>query len=210
MNIDLFVTDHGEAGLIIDRPSDQLPSGVILDAETNFMTLEFAQTAETIHLNIPIEDAHKEKLLFSSRIQVAFLDDGLVANHMDISLLYLNDPYGGNFGDLAHTGRPQRSILRFEQFMKRCTFAQAVNREDFGDESSVGSVLHGVSPKSLQYTPQLSREMAMDAGPRIQQQLSQGLVHSPGPRGPGGIPGSTTRPQQRVIRKQPPKDTEED
>lgn len=208
MNIDLFVTDHGEAGLIIDRPSDLLPAGVIYDAETNFMTLEFAQNAETMHLNIPVEDGHRDKLLFSPRIQVAMLEDGLVSNHMDVALLYLNDPYGSRFDDMAlATGRPQRSILRFEQFMKRCTFAQAIHREDFGDESSVGSVLQGVSPKSLQYTPQLAREMALQAGPRIQQQL--GIVHAPGPKGPGGMGGSTTRPQ-RVIRKQPPKDTDED
>lgn len=193
MNIDLFVTDHGEAGLVIDRPGHEMPSGVILDAETNFMTLEFSETEETLHLNIPVEDEHKEKLLFSPRIQVAIMEDGLVADHRDISLLYLNDPYGSQFGDMAHIGRTQRSILRFEQFMKRCTFAQAVHREDFGDEGSVGSVLKGVNPKSLQYSPQLARQMAMDAGPRIAAQIEHTVSHAPGPKGPGGMGSSTTR-----------------
>ncbi|MEM6780545.1 MAG: hypothetical protein AAF569_01635 [Pseudomonadota bacterium] len=207
MNIDLFVTDHGEAGLIIDRAVKELPSGAILDAETNFMTLEFAQSTQTMHLNIPVEDDHKEKLLFSPHLHVAMMDDGMIADHRNIVLLYLNDPYGGEFGDMAHTGRPQRSLLRLEQFMKRCTFAQAVNRVDVGDEGTVGSVLQGVSPKSLQFAPQLAREVAMDATPRIQQQL--GISHAPGPKGPGGVGGSTTRsiPQRPV---QPPRRSDDD
>ncbi len=204
MNIDLFVTDHGESGLVIDRPLPEMPSGVILDAETNTMTLEFSETEETLHLNIPVEEEHKEKLLFSPRIQVAMMEDGLVADHSDVSLLYLNDPYGRQFGDMAHTGRGQRSILRFEQFMKRCTFAQAVHRADFGDEGSVGSVLKGVNPKSLQYSPQLSREMAMDAGPRIAAQIEHTISHAPGPKGPGGMGGSTTSSGRRRRMIPPP------
>lgn len=209
MNIDLFLTHHGESGLILDRDHENPVSGVILDAQTREMTLEFAKEHETLHLNIPVEEEHIEKLLFSPRIQVASVEDGKIAGFNDIALLYLNDPYGSDFGDIARTGRPQRSMERFEQFMKRCTFAQAVHRADFGDEGSAGSVLSGINPKALQYAPRLLREQALGPrGPQAAPDVSLGISHAPGPRGPGGSPGSTTRPQ--VIRRQPPRDTDDD
>lgn len=208
MNIDLFLTHHGEAGLIGDRPSENKPSGVILDAETNFMTLEFAD-GQTIHLNIPIEEHYAEQLLMVPRMQVGMMEDGQVREHANVPLYYLNDPYGSSFAETAFRGKPDHTLVGFQQFMKRCTFAQAIHREDVGNEDSVGSVLRGSSPQNLQFAPQLVRDKSLDVniGPRTPG-LSYGISHAPGPKGPGGMGGSSTRSTPR--RTPPPRHTSDD
>ena len=218
MNIDLFLTHHGENGLISDNGFDEPVSGVILDAETNLLTLEFSQDAEPLHLNIPIEEEYKERLLFSSKMQIGVLEDGKVSDHTEVPILYLNDPYGSNFGDVRHMGRPSRSLIHFEQFMKRCSFAQAVHRDDFGDEGTAGSVLQGVNPKALEYAPQLLRRQALEAGPKIGgPEIVQGLDNAPrapgayGPKGPGGMGGGGGgRMVRRVIKKPPPDSSDQE
>ena len=202
MNIDLFLTSKSENGLILNERFDDPVTGVILDAETNLMTLEFARTGDTFHLNIPIEEDYKDQLLFSSRIQIGVLQDQKINDYAEVPLLYLNDPYGSAFGDMSHTGRPSQSLLQFEQFMKRCTFAQAIHRDDLGDEGSVGSVLKGVNPKALEYAPHLARQHALEHGARVQHDIQFGAAPGMAPKGPGGMGGGNTG--RRIIRQAPP------
>jgi len=165
MNIDLFLTPHNEAGLVCAGTFDRTVVGVILDAQTQDMTLEFADMGETFHMNIPIEETHREKLLFSKYMFIGFLDGGLLADSYEIPLLYLNDPYGSDFGQNTPMAKPKRSIIGFEAFMKRCTFAQALNRDNLGDEDTARSVLRGVDPNHLQYTPALLRQRQIASMP---------------------------------------------
>ena len=188
VNIDLFLTDHGESGLICNGSLGDKPSGIILDAETNQLTLEFGESGETLHLNIPVDTQHIEKLLFSPRMQIGTLNDGMISDFVEVSFLYLNDPYGSCFGHIPRMGRPRALLVRFEQFMKRCTFAQAVHRADIGDEGSVGSVLKGVNPRALEFAPQLLRAQSLQAGPQVAQDLD--LSYSP----------------RRIVKRRPPSD----
>lgn len=162
MNIDLFLTPHNEAGLVCSLPLERALAGIILDAQTSEFTLEFTD-GETFHLNIPMEETHREKLLFSHRMHIGFLDDKKLADSYEIPLLYLNDPYGSDFGQNSPLSKAKRSIPAFEQFMKRCAFAQALHRENLGDEDSSRSVLQGVNPQKLDYTPALLRQRQMEA-----------------------------------------------
>lgn len=162
MNIDLFLTPHNEAGLVCAGVLDQPMAGIILDAQTSEFTLEFAN-GETFHLNIPMEESYREKLLFSHRMFVGFLEDKMLSDSYEVPLLYLNDPYGSNFGQATPLSKAKRSIPAFEQFMKRCSFAQALHRDNLGDESTSRSVLQGVNPQKLDYTPSLARQRQMEA-----------------------------------------------
>lgn len=177
MNIDLFLTGQSEAGAVCDGAYPEPVAGIILDAQTRELTLEFAG-GSTSHLNIPIEDSHKEKLLFAHRMYVGYLEDGLLVDSFEVPLLYLNDPYGSSFGDQSPLSHPKRSVMAFEQFMKRCNFAQALHRDNLGDESMARSILRGIDPHALKYAPTLQRQIQMNAVPKIQG--------APQMAGPGG------------------------
>lgn len=166
MNIDLFMTPHNEAGLVCDSSfAGRQIVGIILDAQTHDVTLEFSDMGETFHPNIPIAENHREKLLFSGGIFVGFLEGGLLAGAYEVPLLYLNDPYGSDFGQTSRLTKAKPSIVGFEQFMKRCTFAQAIHRENLGDEGMARSVLRGIDPHNLEYTPALLRQKQLAAMP---------------------------------------------
>jgi hypothetical protein len=162
MNIDLFLTPHNEAGLVCGGVFANSVAGIILDAQTSEFTLEFSN-GETFHLNIPMEEAHREKLLFSHRMFIGYLEDKMLADSYEVPLLYLNDPYGSDFGQTSALLKPIRSVPAFEQFMKRCSFAQALHRVNLGDETTSRSVLQGINPQKLDYTPALARQRQMEA-----------------------------------------------
>lgn len=166
MNIDLFLGPHGEAGLLCDRIPGPDLAGVIFDAQTLDLTLEFAGDADPLHLNIPVEDSYRDLLLFAHKIYIGMLKDGLIADTLLVPMLYLNDPYGSDFGQGSPLARTRRSLIGFEQFMKRCDTAQPVHREDLGDENSLGCILRGMDPRALAFVPQLVRQRMLETGPR--------------------------------------------
>ena len=173
MDIDLFVSPYGECGLLCNETFDSPPAGVIFDAETLELTKEFLETSP-FHLNITVEEELRDKILLAQKFYIGFLQDGLISDTIEVPLLYLNDPYGSDFNAHKKLSKPARSMVAFEQFMKRCTSAQPIHREDLGDETSNGSVLKGMDPKHLEFVPQLIRQRMLEAAPR-------------GPSGPGGL-----------------------
>lgn len=210
MDIDLFLSPYAECGLLCNAELKNLPAGVIFDAETSELTIEFIED-EPFHLNIQVEEELQEQVLMAQKLYVATLEDGMIAETIDVPLLYLNDPYGGDFGGAHQMRMPARSLVAFEQFMKRCTFAQPVHRDNLDDESSGRSILRGANPKQLQFMPQLIRQHAMEMG--MQGPSGPAVQAGPrpmGPRGPGGMGGGSGGnivPTRRVV---PPKKSDED
>ncbi len=192
MNIDLFHTGHNEAGLVCDGSFPIPVIGIILDAQTHELTLEF-DGGDTFHLNIPIELGHKEKMLFAHRMYVGYLVNGLLTDAFEVPLLYLNDPYGGEFGQTSPLAAPKRAPVAFEQFMKRCHFAQGLHRDNLGDEDTARSVLRGIDPHALQYAPALLRQLQMAAIPKA--------VTAPQMLGLGGAATSQVRVQKQSDKK---------
>ncbi len=201
MNIDLFVTPQGEAGLVCDSVFPRNVVGVILDAQTRELTLEFEDMDGTYHLNIPVDEGHVPKLLFTQRVYIGIFDHQKLANGFEVPILYLNDPFGSSFGTAAPPVSPRRSVIGFEQFLKRCTFAQGLHRDNLGDEATAHSVLLGVDPRQLDYIPALVRERALTAG------LGAPTAHpSSMPRMGGlGSSGGTTQ-VSRPVRDESAKD----
>lgn len=165
MNIDLFMTGQSEAALVCAGTFKTPVAGVILDAQTSDVTLEFGE-GQTTHLNIPMEEAYKEKLLFAHRVFIGTLEGGFLMDSIEVPLLYLNDPYGSQFGDKSPLAKPMRSVVAFEAFMKRCKFAQALHRDNLGDENTARSVLMGVDPHNLKHAPTLQRQIQMNVVPK--------------------------------------------
>jgi len=167
VNIDLFLTGHNEAGLVCNAAFKAQPIGVILDAQTQELTVEF-DSGDTMHLNVPMEISYREKLLFAHRMYMGYLEGGLLTDSFELPLMYLNDPYGSDFGQTVGITKPKRAVVAFEQFMKRCNFAQALHRENLGDEDSARSVLRGIDPHALKFSPALQRQIQLAAVPQVQ------------------------------------------
>lgn len=210
MDIDLFLSPHAECGLLCNEGLSNLPAGVIFDAETNELTIEFVED-DPLHLNIPIEESLQEQILMAHKLYIAVLEDGMIAETIDVPLLYLNDPYGGDFNAHNKMRMPTRTLKAFEQFMKRCTFAQPVHRDDLNNEDTSRSILRGANPKQLEFQPQLTRQHMLEMGP--QGPSGPAIQAGPrpmGPRGPGGMGGGSggnVVPTRRAI---PPKKSDED
>ena len=215
MNIDLFLTKHGEGGLLCDSPFEYDVQGMILDAQTCALTVEFGEEDDPLHLNIPVENDYIEGLLFSHRMYIGVLSDGLIADTLQVPMRYLHDPYGGGFDALSPVGRAGRSMIGFEQFMKRSTHAQPIHRDNLEDESLSGCVLRGMDRKALEYVPQLVKARMLEAAPRMKGP-SPGLhvapdmprMSAPGltPPGAGGGRAQT----RRIIPRPPVRDEDEE
>lgn len=184
MNIDLLLTDQGEPGLVSDTGFDHPVAGVMYDAESGQITLEFGE-AEPLELNIPIGSETGDGLRHIIEIQVGIIERGMIADNRQVPLVLLNDPFGGgNAGRFAV--RPRNSVSSFESFMRRCTSGQPVHRDDLGDERHAGSILGSVSPAVLQFAPHLARQKTLEASPHLAP-----APPAPG-MGPGGAGGGNT------------------
>ena len=213
MNIDLFTSAHSECGLLCNQAFDNMPAGLIFDAETADITVEFLEDTP-LHMNVPVQEELFDPLLATKVIHIGFLIDNEITDTVSVPLYILNDPYGGEFSNVA-ISRPIRSILAFEQFMKRCAYAQALHRDNLGDEMDSFSILGDNDPKNLQFAAALTRQRQMElqgpqfAGPNMGPSLGPNLgPAAPGlgsaamtPRGPGGIPSSSATSVQRTTRR---------
>jgi hypothetical protein len=202
VNIDLLLTGQNEPGLVSDESFDEPVAGVMYDAETGLLTLEFGE-GDPVELNIPVGSDTGRSLLNILEIQIGVIERGMIAENRQVPLVLINDPFGG-----GNSGRfpvkPRNSSLSFESFMQRCTSGQPVHRDDLGDERHAGSILGSVSPAVLQFAPHLARQKAMEATPHL----------APAPSAPGMTPGggggSTT--VRRIQKPASPvkKETDED
>lgn len=183
MNIDLLMTDNGEAGLVSDKALPHKVAGVMFDARTGQVTLEFGD-ADPLELNVPVELETGEALRSLWSVHVGAIEKGVVVENREVPLLLLDDPFGGgNAGQFP--AKPRTSVMAFEAFIKKCNRGQPVHRVNLADEASAGAIMGGMSAAVLQFAPHLARQRALEAGPQTPTYAPQ----APGPKGPGGMGG---------------------
>ncbi|HTK85880.1 MAG TPA: hypothetical protein VL625_12425 [Patescibacteria group bacterium] len=197
MNIDLLLTSQGEAGLVSDEIFTSSIAGVMYDAQSGQLTLEFGD-AEPLELNINVVEDCGNNLLQAHSIHVGAIENGMIAESRQVPLVLQNDPFGGgNYGSFPI--KPRSSVLAFENFMKRASSGQPVHRDDLGDETHAGSVLGGMSAAVMQFAPNLTRQRAMEAAPRMAGPAPRAPGMAPGSRMGGGGGGTPPPRQQRPI-----------
>ncbi len=213
MNIDLFTSTSHQCGLICNAPFENTPVGIIFDAETADVTMEFIEAAP-FHMNIPVQEELVESLLAAKIIHIGFLIDNEIQDTVSVPLFLLNDPYGGEFSNLNAITKPVRSVLMFEEFMTRCAYAQALHRDHLGDEQDSLSILGRNDPKNLQFAASLTRQRQQELqgptlgpqlGPRGAELAQTPLMSGLTPMGPGGSRSATSN-----NRTQPPHRTRRD
>ncbi len=184
MNIDLLVSNQNIVGLVSDEPIRGNIAGVMFDAETGVMILEFTDV-DSLELNIPVEMRIAAIIMERLDIQYGVLDNGVFGETRQLPLILQNDPFGG--GNAGHFAvKPRNSVMDFENFMKRAVSGQPVHRNDLGDESAADSVMSGFNPAILQFAPHLSRQRTMEASPKMQPSGPAGPSMGMGGGGGGG------------------------
>lgn len=192
MDIDLLFTDTGTAGLIADRNFIKKIAGVMLDAGSGILTLEYTDM-DSLELNIPVEPEFFYILGVNSWLHVGAVKDGNIAQAYQAPLMLLGEPL------TRSTQKSANPLLAFERFIKTCTGGQPVHREDLGDETATGCVLGDAMPSSLQFAPHLAQRHALEAAPKVAPVAA--------PRAPGlGLGGGGGGGHTQHTSRRPPTD----
>lgn len=178
MNIDLLIGKNGQSGLLCSQPLKGEPVGAIFDALLCEITVEFANGAEPLALNIPVEERFIKKLLTDHSLFAGCVQDGQYIDALEVPLVYLNDPYGSPLA-----ARPalstRRNVTGFEAFLHNSSFAQPIHRDDLGDESTLSGILGGEDVRAIKFAPALARQRELEHMPHYAPVQAMNL-------GPGG------------------------
>ena len=202
MNIDLLLTNQGDAGLVCDGEFESPVAGVLFDAEMRQLTLEHANM-DTVELNIPVEDDMAEALLWATSVQVGVIAGGQIQDNRQVPLMLLNDPDGAPGQE--RPSRASNSVTAFERFLKAAVAGQPIHRDDLGDEKVSGSVVGGINRAVLDFAPHLARQRTLEATHDLK-------LNGPAPSAPGmGMGGGGGAPlRHRSVPQQQPRRTDED
>lgn len=185
MNIDLLLTQQNDAGLVSDREFESPVAGIMFDAETRQLTMEFADL-DTYELNIPVEDDISEALLWATAIQVGVIANGQIQDNRQVPLMLLNDPDG--MPGKERPMRPSNSVTAFENFLKACIAGQPIHRDDLGNEDASGSVMGGINRSVLEFAPHLARQRTLEASHDLNMSGPAAPGMGMGGGGGGGAP----------------------
>lgn len=202
LDIDLLLTEKGQAGLVATKAFDSALAGALFDAETHSLTLEFRD--DTLELNIPVDTEFAPALLYATAVQVGVLEKGVIQSSWQVPLLLINDPESKAPGR-ERPMKPSNSALAFERFLQGAVAGQPVHRDDLGNEMSAGSVMSGINTQILQFAPALARQRTMEAAPKA---APQGPSGPSGPSGMGGGGGGAPIRQRGPSQTRPPEDDE--
>lgn len=159
MNIDLLVTQRGEAGLLCSENLVKKALGALFDPETGMFSLEFVDM-DHMELNIPVEGDFHALLDASPMLHIGSAKEGKIAQAYQIPLMFLNDPYRAQA--LQQIDPPEKPLASFYYFVKNCILGQPVHRDDTGNEDTLGCILGDVSPSSLEFAQHLARRHGME------------------------------------------------
>lgn len=163
MNIDLLLTDKGEAGLVCDQAAGCVAAGIMFDSDTGLLTIEYTEI-DPLELNIPVDDSYIETLYYATSMQVGTIINGEIRESRQVPILLLNDPAANN--DRARFAKPRASVLAFEYFLKNAVQGQPIHRADLGDDSG-SSVMGGMSAAVMKFAPNLVRQRTMEITPTL-------------------------------------------
>lgn len=162
MNIDLFITKEGDAGLVCDEMPDNPLAGALYDAETHQLTFEYSNM-DILELNIPVQDEISEILLMTPALHIGVIAEKQIHLSRQVPLMLLNDPYGAA---MQMPKAASNSVIAFETFLKNCVSGQPVHRENLDtdmDMESSASVVGGINRSVLDFAPQLQRQKVLEA-----------------------------------------------
>lgn len=181
MNIDLLLTDKGEAGLVCDEPCSDPVVAVLLDLYEHRMFIEMEDHI-SMPLNINVDREYVEDLRFASMIETGVLFDGNITESLQVPLITLDED--SPYPSLENLPFRTNSVMHFESFIKNSVKGQPIHREDLGNEASLGSLMNATQLIAPQFAPKLEHQRQLEASPR-----TPAPGHAPQFAGPGGGAG---------------------
>lgn len=191
MDMDLLFTAEGEAGLISSQNMVKKAAGILVDAQSGLLTIEYVDM-DSAEMNIGLDSEFVETLDQRSQIHFGAVVDGHIAQAYQVPVMFVDDPYRGEL--LGRAQQPANPLQAFEHFIKRCVRGQPVHREDLSNDENMGCVLGDASPSSLQFAPHLARRHAMESKPSAQPSAPGMNVPGLGGSSKSGGGGSQTPP----------------
>lgn len=188
MQIDLLASPRGELGLVSNRTFDSQVSGIIFDVGERSLTLEFGASMDSLRLNIPVSDDFVDTLKATHYLHVCAVEKGRMNYALQAPLMKVSlDEDDFLYGEL------QKGVSPLQSWLRDAKFAQSVHRDNLGDSSSNGGIMHreGLSRATLQVAPQLAQQLVNE------QRLAQKAQIHNVPRGmvpPSLGPGSGAGP----------------
>lgn len=179
MNIDLLITDTGEAGIVSDMMFDSPVAGVMYDNRTGTMSIEFSDM-NALDLNIPLDSDIGQYIYYSNSVQVGTIQKGVIQDNREVPLLVMG--MEGQSGPINKISQISNSVLAFESFLKNCVTGQPLHRDDLADEESIDGVMSSINTDVLNFAPHLARQKTMEATPNM-------APKGPIPSGPSGMGG---------------------
>lgn len=99
MNIDLLVNKDGDFGLVSTGRFESKVSGVIFDHDNYLLSLEFAETMESMTLNIPVDPSYVETMAEKQHMHIVGTDTHLIHEAYSVPLYHVNDKSSTPEGD---------------------------------------------------------------------------------------------------------------
>lgn len=93
MQIDLLVASDGAVGILCEGGFETRPSGVIYDGIEQTITLEFAETFDSLAMNIPLSGEMADYIIANDEIYVGSLVKGRIDNASLLPLMHVNVDY---------------------------------------------------------------------------------------------------------------------
>lgn len=192
MQIDLLATPRGELGLVSNAIFKQEVSGIIFDVGERSLTLEFGATMDSLKLNVPVDEEFASSLKKTSYLHICAIERGRMSYAVQAPLMKVSDDEDDLYPVEMHRG-----VTSLQKWLKDSKFAQSVHRDNLGDASSNGGIMHreGLSGATLQVAPQLAQQLVKEQAlaQRLQQQnVPRAAPPSLGP-GSGANMGSIPR-----------------
>lgn len=91
MDIDLLISKTNDVGLVTTGKFEARVSGAIFDHETHSLSLEFAETLDSMTLNVPVADDFVPYLVQKSHIFLVGTDKRHIHEAYRIPLMHVND-----------------------------------------------------------------------------------------------------------------------
>ena len=128
MNIDLLLTEQGEAGLIFSKNTPQKIAGILFDTQNGLLSLEFVDM-DFLDLNIPVDEYYNQYLDINPTLHIGSIKDGQIGQAYQVPLMFSDDPYRN---EIQKAEQPANPLMAFNYFVKKCIAGQPVHRDDAG------------------------------------------------------------------------------
>lgn len=150
MNVDLFFRIGGGLCFLFDEPPEAALQALVYDDRNHQFYLEFGHEASNFLLNIPVHAEAAESLTEFVRAHVGLIDNGIIKEALNIPVLHMAEHMMSRNQKSTAGGR---DVMGLQDILSNCQFAQAVHRDDIGDEEQANSILGEVQPNLVAFSP---------------------------------------------------------